>query len=189
MNITLDVIRRIFKDYQRKSNHHEKVVHAGVLMLLFERRDNLHIVLTKRTEDVEHHKGQISFPGGSMDEKDVSIIDTALRETEEEIGIKRGDVEIIGMLDDFYSITGFCITPIIGALFYSPTYLINEREVAEVFDLPLSFFIQAYKLNPELYRIEGQDGKRLSYIYNQYEIWGITAKILTSFIEKIVNID
>lgn len=156
-------------------------------MPLVQKNGELHIVLTQRTEQVEHHKGQISFPGGTMDETDLTILDTALREAEEEIGLKKDSLEILGLLSDFQTPSGFRITPVAALLLTEPLFSINSSEVSEVFDVPLSFFLDT---NHE--RVEQRDrfGTTVNiyyYNYEKYEIWGATAAMLRSFLYDIVT--
>jgi 8-oxo-dGTP pyrophosphatase MutT (NUDIX family) len=187
MIITIDIVRRFFQTHNVKVFSDKNLVHAGVLVPLFEKNGELHVILTKRTDVVEHHKGQISFPGGTKDKTDADIIDTALREAGEEIGIEKNSVEILGVLDDFCTPSGFCITPVVGFVHSLPSFSLNAAEVSEVFDVPLSFI-----LDPRNERIEQrtlQDGVKTIYYYNygQYEIWGATAAILRSFLHELTE--
>jgi 8-oxo-dGTP pyrophosphatase MutT (NUDIX family) len=110
---------------------------AAVLIPLVQRPDGLTVLLTQRTAHLSNHAGQISFPGGRAEDEDSSPIETALRETEEEIGLHRRHVEIVGVLPDYVTGTGYVVTPVIG-LVTPPFELIAEsNEVAEIFEVPL----------------------------------------------------
>jgi 8-oxo-dGTP pyrophosphatase MutT (NUDIX family) len=175
-------IRQFLKAFQRLECDNEKLIPAGVLVPLFERNGELHVVLTQRTIEVEHHKGQISFPGGVMDESDGSILETALREAEEEIGLSKNSVEVLGVLSDFQTSSGFRITPIVAFLPSLPSLCLNTAEVTEVFDVPLSFFLNTQNERGERYDRSGMMAEVSIYRYKQYEIWGVTASILRSFL-------
>ena len=183
--ITVAHIRSFFSSFQREETNNDVLSRAGVLVPLFIKNGELNVVLTQRTEDVEHHKGQISFPGGTMDKVDSTIVDTALREAWEEVGLPRTSVEILGLLSDFCTPSGFCITPVVGFLSPDPSYVLNKTEVSEIFDVPLSFF-----LDPRNERKEKRirfDKMMNVYFYNYgtYEIWGATAEILRNFLQAL----
>jgi 8-oxo-dGTP pyrophosphatase MutT (NUDIX family) len=175
-------IRQFLKVFQRHECDNTKLIPAGVLVALFEQNGELHVVLTQRTNEVEHHKGQISFPGGVMDERDKSILDTALREAEEEIGLSKKFVEVLGILSDFQTPSGFRITPIIAFLPSVPPFCMNTAEVTEVFGVPLSFFLDTRHERREHHDRSGTMIDVYFYRYKQYEIWGVTAAILRSFL-------
>jgi 8-oxo-dGTP pyrophosphatase MutT (NUDIX family) len=147
----------------------------------------LHLLLTKRTDRVEHHKGQISFPGGMVDETDLSPEHTALRELEEELGIKPSSVSLIGQLDDIQIPTGFIVTPVVGFIHTLNSIKTSHDEVEEILFIPFENF-----LNPALRRIETREllGKRRQvYYYDVWKepVWGATAHIikqLTDLLEQ-----
>lgn len=155
---------------------------AAVLMPVFERENEPHFLLTRRTQEVQTHKGQISFPGG-MREGAEDLLKTALRETYEEVGIDDGKIEILGKFHDYISITGYRVTPYAGFLSEPFTIRPQLHEVAEVLQVPFRIF-----LDPSLLRVE--KGTRLSneaevyfYSYQDHEIWGLTARIIKDFLE------
>jgi 8-oxo-dGTP pyrophosphatase MutT (NUDIX family) len=185
LDITLAHIRSFFSSFYRNEINNPALIRAGVLVPLFMQNGKLHVVLTQRTEEVEQHKGQVSFPGGTRDTCDATIIDTALREAEEEIGLTRNTVEVLGVLNDFCTPSGFCITPVVGFLPLIPSFVLNKTEVSEVFDVPLSFF-----LNSSNERIDRRErfGKMTNvyfYSYGEHEIWGATAEILRTFLHAL----
>jgi 8-oxo-dGTP pyrophosphatase MutT (NUDIX family) len=161
--------------------------HAGVLIPLFFQQEELCVLLTKRTDFVETHKGQISFPGGTKDESDTSIIDTALRETFEEIGISPRHIDVLGLFDDYETPSGFLLTPVVGYIRSLPQMMINQQEVAEVLSVPLSFFLDAqhHESKKIVYNDCAFDVN--FYYYHHYTIWGATATLLKGFCEKILN--
>jgi 8-oxo-dGTP pyrophosphatase MutT (NUDIX family) len=153
---------------------------AAVLVTIVYRGGEPAFLLTRRTDEVETHKGQISFPGGIVDPADDSFVATALREAEEELGIRRRDVDILGILDDLATPTGFVITPVVGLLRRDPELRINPHEVAEVFHVPLAFFSNEGNGRAEL--LDAHQGRRevWFYDYGGHTIWGATAAIIRS---------
>jgi 8-oxo-dGTP pyrophosphatase MutT (NUDIX family) len=153
---------------------------AAVLVALVERPSGLNVILTRRSEALRSHSGQIALPGGRCDEGE-SPWEAALREAEEEIGLDRRFVRLAGMGDRFEMVTGFAITPVVG--FVSPGFLIapHEAEVAEVFETPFTFLMDPG--NHEVREREFGDGRVRRYYAMTHEdrvIWGATAWILRS---------
>ena len=185
MNTTPGQIRDFLPVHNRIENTDRSLVRAGVLLLLYPRSEELHVLLTRRTSDVEHHKNQVSFPGGSVDERDADIVRTALRETQEEIGISPGHVEVLGLFNDVWTPSGFRITPVIGFLPALPPLNINGQEVEEILEVPVSFFVE-----PKNARVKTMTRKGLAvdvyfYQYGSNEIWGATAAMLRSFLTAL----
>jgi len=160
---------------------------AGVLVPIIQARGDYELLLTKRTDNVETHKGQISFPGGMVDTNDVDIVDTALRETMEEIGLRREAVDVVGLLDDLPTPTGFIITPIVGLIETLPSLSPNAHEVAEVLYVPLSFFADARNGRMEMREFRGKQHEVWYYETGQHTIWGATAMIIRSLLKKIAK--
>lgn len=145
---------------------------AAVILPLYQKEGEYHILFTKRTEKVEHHKRQISFPGGAPHEDDRSLEDTALRETFEEIGVRAEDVEILGELDKTATLTSnFLITPFVAVIPYPYEFAINRDEIEELVKVPLSALLE-------------HSGKR-TYHYKGKVIWGATAMILRQFLNLV----
>jgi 8-oxo-dGTP pyrophosphatase MutT (NUDIX family) len=161
--------------------------HAGVLMPLLVENGELKILFTKRTHTLEHHKGQICFPGGSVDEEDASIEETVLREAYEEIGLQREDVEILGRIDDTLTlVSSFIIQPIVGLLPYPYDFTINTSEVERVLKIPLEVF-GAQKPGSKGYgfEFEGMIYDTPTYCYDGEVIWGATARIIENFMDIV----
>jgi 8-oxo-dGTP pyrophosphatase MutT (NUDIX family) len=155
-----------------------KITKAAVLIPLVSREEGLSVLLTQRTDHLRDHAGQISFPGGRMDPQDLSPDDTALRESEEEIGLRRDRVEIIGHLPEYLTVSGYSVTPVVALVQAQAEYVLDEFEVADVFEVPLSFL-----LNPANHQIRiwqsAQGGRRFySMPYQNRFIWGATAGML-----------
>lgn len=158
---------------------------AAVLVPVVE-RDDPTLLFTRRTEHMPTHAGQISFPGGRYHAEDASLTDTALREVEEEIGIARDRVEIAGFLDPHETLnSGFMILPVVGFLRADYTLALNEGEVAEAFEVPLSFLIDPK--NHELKTVERFGAVRQFHAihFNQHIIWGATAAMIVNLSERL----
>lgn len=155
---------------------------AAVLVPLVLDQDRLSVLLTKRTERVEYHKGQISFPGGTVDEGDVNAVATALREAEEEIGLSSGSVEVLGRLDDLEIPTGFCITPVVGLVRGMPDLVLNLDEVEEVFIVPVGFFLDPANEEVGEREWKGRMHVVYSYQFGSHRIWGATAAVIRKFL-------
>jgi 8-oxo-dGTP pyrophosphatase MutT (NUDIX family) len=156
-----------------------------VLIPLLYKSGEWHVLVTQRTEQVEHHKGQISFPGGACDVGDAGLRATALRETFEEIGVPPESVEILGQLDDFPTISHFIVTPFVGVIPHPFGYRLNPREVEAVAEVPLSFLRDPTHLRIEQREHEGRFHDVLFWDYESYVIWGATARILKTLLDLI----
>ncbi len=163
----------------------DDLTRAGVLMLLFQKNGEMHVLLTKRTSDVEHHKGQVSFPGGSVDTGDKDIIETALREAREEIGLNSGQAEILGLFDDVWTPSGFAITPVVGYLEKLPVLSPSREEVEEILEVPVSFFLDDRNVRVKTLERNGKKVEVYFYTYGKTEIWGATAAMLRSFLRSL----
>jgi 8-oxo-dGTP pyrophosphatase MutT (NUDIX family) len=160
-------------------------IRAAVMVPIFEQKDQLHIVLTKRTDNMKAHPGEISFPGGMYEERDSDTRKTALRECCEEIGVKASDVEIIGRLDDERTLTGFVITPYVGIIPYPYTFKISQKEVAYLIHLPYEHLKENAPVREETsYRGEIETVDAL--YYKDERIWGATCRILLK-LKRIVH--
>jgi len=155
-----------------------KVTKAAVLIPLLLKEDGLSVLLTQRTNHLRDHAGQISFPGGRMDPEDQSPNDTALRESQEEIGLDPQRVEIIGHLPQYLTVSGYSVTPVVGLVQAQAEYVLDEFEVADVFEVPLSFLLDPANHQVRLWQSE-QGGRRFySMPYENRFIWGATAGML-----------
>lgn len=159
---------------------------AAVLLPIYERDDEYYILFTKRTEKVEHHKGQISFPGGVCHEGDRDLRDTALRETFEEIGVRPEDVEILGELDKMGTATSnFLITPFVGIIPYPYEFTISRDEIEELVEVPISALLDEKNYHEELGVYQGIPYLGSFFDYKGKMIWGATARILKQFLDLV----
>lgn len=160
---------------------------AAVLAPVIRRRDSLNLLLTVRADHLRSHKGQISFPGGGRDPDDADAIATALREAHEEVGLAPRRVEVLGYLDDYPTLTKYMVTPVVGVIDGEPELTVDANEVAEVFEVPLSFV-----LDPASYerKILSRDGLNVPFFelnWKQYRIWGATAGMLWNLSQKVAH--
>lgn len=158
---------------------------AAVLLPLLCKDGQWHVLVTQRTELVETHKGQISFPGGACDPGDTGLEATALREACEEIGLAPEQIEVLGALDDFPSVTYFAVTPFVGVIPYPFPYQLERQEVAAVVEVPLAFLREPGRLRKEVWERNGQPHDVYFWDYGDYTIWGLTARILKHFLDLI----
>ncbi|MBP1624508.1 MAG: hypothetical protein H6Q07_2528 [Acidobacteria bacterium] len=155
---------------------------AAVLMPIFEWEREFHFLLTRRTEEVQTHKGQISFPGG-MREGMEDLSRTALRETFEEVGIEERRIEILGRFHDYLSITGYRVRPFAGYIEGPFITVPQVHEVAEVLQVPIRIFLDPARLRIEKNMIRKEDV--YFYSYGTHQIWGLTARIIRDFVEAL----
>lgn len=183
----IEQIRNILSSRKRKVIEHPPFSHAAVLVPLFQKDGNCHLLFTRRSQEVKYHKGEISFPGGVVDEEDKELINTALREANEEIGLKESDVQIIGVLDDIVTITEFIVTPIVGLFPYPYPFKVSQAEIAELIEVPLvSLLDEDCFSEREIFR-GGQREIVFAYQYGNHIIWGATARILNQFLDLITS--
>lgn len=158
---------------------------AAVLVPLVDRPDGMTVLLTKRTEHLSSHAGQVSFPGGRVEPEDVDAIDTALRESQEEIGLARDFVEVIGRLDTYITGTGFSVTPIVGIVRPGFTLVLDAHEVAEAFEVPLEFLLDARNHERHARDYQGITRHFWAMPFNDYYIWGATAGMLRNLYNRV----
>lgn len=157
---------------------------AAVLIPLVE-RDQWQVLLTKRTEHLNNHAGQVSFPGGRADSIDLSPLQTALRETEEEVGIQQDLIEVAGIIEPFLTVTNFKVVPIVGFVEPSFTLNIDEFEVADVFEVPLSILADQSCYEKKEVVWKGQNRMYWELMYDGFQIWGATAAMLYAFADRL----
>lgn len=151
---------------------------AAVLVPLVRREPGITVLLTQRTEDMPSHAGQIAFPGGRRQDEDVDAVATALRETEEEVGLARRFVEVIGPVDHYRTGTGYEITPIVGIVTPGFTTHADPREVADVFEVPLEHFLDERNHRIQSRVWQGRERRFYAMPYGDRYIWGATAGMM-----------
>ena len=172
-------------DRRRRVVDSESLIPAAVLLLLTNRRGP-HVVFAKRTQDVTHHKGQFSFPGGIVETWDGSRLETALREAQEEIGLPPSAVDILGTLDDTETrATQFVITPFVGMISQPVSYTPDGKEIERVLEVPLAALLDPAIFRVEMWERDGEIHPVYFYEYNGETIWGATARILKQFLDLV----
>jgi 8-oxo-dGTP pyrophosphatase MutT (NUDIX family) len=158
---------------------------ACVLIPLIRDGESWGLLFTKRAENLAAHSGQISFPGGGV-EVGESLQDAAVREAQEEVGIPPEAVELIGRMDDLVTnVSGFLVTPFVGVIHEPIEYVMQESEVSEIFEVPIDALLDPEK--PEVRYVPFREGRHPAYFYpyQQYEIWGLTGRMLKSFLDMV----
>ena len=176
--------KRHYRPIQDQRPNH---IHAAVLIPLFKEDGEHKVLFTQRTNRVETHKGQISFPGGAVDQEDGSLEETALREAYEEIGLKNKDVTVLGRLDDALTVvSSFIVHPFVGHIPYPYDFRINLQEVKRLIKVPLNVFLSG---NPKYIKdhaeIEGMTYHGTTYKYGGDVIWGATARIMENLVHIV----
>jgi 8-oxo-dGTP pyrophosphatase MutT (NUDIX family) len=160
---------------------------ASVLIPIMQRADQLTLLLTQRAADLRHHPGQISFPGGRMEEGDEDLRVTALRETSEEVGIAPEQVSVIGYLDAMPTTTGYAVTPVIGLIEESVELVIDPVEVEYAFEVPLEFILDERSVQYGEREVEGCMVPMVEFHFEERRIWGVTAHMLQVFRKYVLK--
>jgi 8-oxo-dGTP pyrophosphatase MutT (NUDIX family) len=180
----ISLTRESLRLYTKKALPHDGFVESSIIIPLLPANNDPSILLTRRASTVKHHKNQISFPGGVREAHDRDLLETALREAYEEIGVQEEDIEIIGELDDITTVTGYRISPYVAVIPRHCDFVVNRREIREVLTVPLSTL-----LNRDIFSIgtRSYKGTRFSSYFFKVDknlvIWGATALILANFLQ------
>jgi len=171
---------------QNRPKERRDLTPAAVLLPLV-MREEPHVLLTQRTDNLARHAGQVAFPGGRADPSDISLVETALRETQEETGIEPAFVTVVGFLDAYETGTGYAILPVVGCLAEGFAIKAHEHEVAAIFEVPLSFLLDPANRVRQTREFQGQQRSFYSFTYNDRYIWGATAAMLINFADRITT--
>lgn len=155
---------------------------ASVLIPIIRDRGQFSLVFSRRAENLAAHSGQIAFPGGGVEEGE-TLTDAVLREAEEEVGIPPRAVELIGRLDDLITNSGFLVAPFVAVVHERIEYVMQESEVAEVFEVPLDALLSVRMPEVRYVTFRKRQYPAYYYPYNEYEIWGLTGRIVKSFLD------
>ena len=185
MDANIELVRRKLSARPKRPVNDRSLTPAAVLLLLYPKDGEYSILLNKRTEDVEHHKGEISFPGGTKDPSDTDFLGTALRETYEEMGIAPDDVTILGQLDDVATRTCFGVRVFVGTIPYPYQFRPSSIEIAEVLEVPVRTLCNPKNRRDDVRWIGGTPSKGYSYTYGGHMIFGATAQIVTQFLHLL----
>jgi 8-oxo-dGTP pyrophosphatase MutT (NUDIX family) len=170
---------------QRRKRHitDARLVPSAVLVPIYYKEGQYYILFTKRTERVKEHKGQISFPGGARQEGDRTLLDTALRESAEEIGLAHGEVKILGELDDTVTtVSNYIVSPFVGLIPWPYQFKLDGWETEEIIEAPISALLDKDSRQKRTEVIGGQAVTSYFYHYEGRVIWGATARILHQFL-------
>jgi 8-oxo-dGTP pyrophosphatase MutT (NUDIX family) len=169
-------IEKILRHRKKEKITGKNLRASAVLIPLFYNQGQCHVLFTERSDAVNFHKGQVCFPGGTQESSDSSLLQTALREIEEEISLKAKDVEILGELDDSVTLTSnYVISPFVAFIPHPYPFKADDREIKEIFSVPLSFLMDEANSRQDSY----------DYEYEGHIIWGATARILRQFIDLL----
>lgn len=160
---------------------------AAVLAPLYLADGAWHVLLTRRTDTLQSHTGQVAFPGGKADPHDATREDTALREAEEEIGLRPRDVRVLGRLDDLLTVTQWRITPVVGVFDFPYSFTPSPNEIAAIFGVPLRWLADPANLVTQ-YREPIVPGPKIPvyhWYYREFDIWGATARIIRNLLEVV----
>lgn len=159
---------------------------AGVLVPLFLHQAEYHLLYTLRPTSIGTHSGEVAFPGGRYQQEDASLMHTALREAEEEVGLKPEDVTILGPLDDLRTrSTNYLVTPYVGLVPPAYPYRPDPKEVAEIFSVPLAFLQDPHNHSDEIWEHEGERIPIVTHHYQGYTIWGATQRMTQNLLEVL----
>lgn len=168
--------------------HRDQWMEAAILVPCFQKDKEPHVLLTRRTEEVLHHKGQICFPGGARDAADKNLWETALRETQEEVGLAPDKVTFIRELKQQITPTGFQVTPFVASIEIPEAWTPNPNEIAEIFSIPISHLRE-----PKNVRIIKKTYNDIEFLephftYLSYDVWGMTGRVMCELLEYPISL-
>ncbi len=190
--------RELIEHFRKKlkAHHHRQYIYtqtewleAAVLIPIFFKNGEAHILFTKRTEALKHHKGQISFPGGKADDDDENLERTAIRETCEEIGLRNDDIALLGKTDIFLTNTHFLVQPYVGFFTYPYAFNVNAGEIDRLIEVPLLHLIDETNFKIKFIDFKDQLWPVHYYYYNEDIIWGVTGFLLSNFLNIVFDLN
>ena len=183
----LDRILQRVRDYSPQLLAPEGRLPEAAVLMPITRGESPELVLTLRASGLSTHGGEVAFPGGRRDPEDTSLMHTALREAEEEVGLAPGIVEVVGPLSSLISIHGIHVTPYVGIVPDYVEYRANDAEIASVFSVPLNFFCQDPREVTHRIDYQGSAWYIPSYRYGEYHIWGLTAIMIVELVNLVYD--
>jgi 8-oxo-dGTP pyrophosphatase MutT (NUDIX family) len=179
-------LRQILSSRPKRHRSTDNYTESAILIPIFCKEHVYHILFTQRSENLLHHGGQISFPGGVRSKADNTLLDTALRESCEEIGLRPEDADVIGELDDTPTTTSsFLITPFVALIPHPYQFVPNPHEIIDIFDVSIPALLYEIPVRTEPEAIDGEPITEYFYDYGERTIWGATARILTQLLDAI----
>ena len=183
----IQFLRGALSAREKSSVHDPTLAPAAVLLLLYPKNGDYCVLMNKRSDNVEYHKGEISFPGGGKDPEDRDFLDTALREVREEMGIRPEDVTVLGSLDDVATRSKFGVRVFVGTIPYPYPFVPSPLEIAEVLEVPIGELQDPANRREEARWAAGDLSKAYSYTHGKHLIYGATAQMLTQFLDILSN--
>jgi len=183
--VFLENLSAALRKRPRKILAGERLRPAGVLVPFFEKEGALHLLLTKRSEGVQRHRGEIAFPGGRWEPQDGGLFETALRECREEIGLDPADVKPLGALDDHETVTGFCVSPFVGLIPHPYPFVLDPDEINGLIEVPFSFLLDPANCRPRTILYREKPRTIVAYPYGEHDIWGATAEIIRGLVRIV----
>lgn len=189
MSELIQQLRSRLQVYQPVDRWIDSALHKGEAAVLIAVTDAAEpeIILTKRSEDLSSHKGEVALPGGRIDPTDRDVIHTALRESHEEVGLEPHDVDVLGQLDPMVTRFGMKVTPVVGIVPENIILTANPLELDAVFKVPLAFLLRDERLRTDVGTIGGHKVQVPCWRYHSYEIWGVTAVILVMMMNRVFD--
>ena len=182
-------LRQALSQRQKRHIADARLIPSAVLVPIYYKQGQYYLLFTKRTQTVKEHKGQISFPGGAFEEGDEMLLNTALRECAEEVGLMAHQVEVLGELDDFVTETsGYIISPFVAFIPWPHQFKVNGEEAEEIIEVPILALLDKSCLRQETEIVDGQAVNAYFYPYQGRVIWGATARILNQFLDIFVQV-
>jgi len=180
-------IAEALRNYKKRRITDESLTPSAVLIPLFiDEGEECHVLLAERSREVGSHKGQVCFPGGTSQAGDAGLLQTALREAEEEIGLRVQDVEVVGEVDDDAVVTtGYVISPFVGFVPCPYPFKVNKKEIEQIFSVPLSLLRDEANLRLDYHTVGDRTFFGYCYEHEGHVIWGATARILKRFTELL----
>jgi len=183
----LDRILQRVRDYSPQLLKPEAQLPEAAVLMPITRGESPELVLTLRASGLSTHGGEVAFPGGRRDPEDANLMQTALREAEEEVGLAPGIVEVVGPLSSLISVHGIHVTPYVGIVPDYVEYRPNDAEIASVFSVPLEFFCQDPREVTHRIDYQGSAWYIPSYRYGEYQIWGLTAIMIVELVNLVYD--
>lgn len=181
-------VRRALSVVDRQAVSDPSLTQAAVMVLLYLRDGEYHILLNKRSDTVEDHKGEMAFPGGRMESTDASPVEAALRETFEEMGVRPDDVDVLGSLDAVSTPSGYFVNPFVGTIPGAYRFTQSDSEVAEVVEVPLASVVREGTVPMDVRYGDGRTKKFDVYLYQGHVIFGATARILSDLLRILERV-
>ena len=183
----IEVIKEKLSKYSKTTLKVASLRPSAVMLIIYPKDKGYCILLNKRSEEVEHHKGEISFPGGAKDPGDNTMLDVALRETHEEMGIFSEDIQVLGELSEVSTNSGFVINTFVATIPYPYKFQISSAEIAEVIEMPLDSLLDRTNHREEAWIEEERLVRGFIYAYNGHLVYGATARILSQLVALLEN--